>query len=90
MLSREEIKRLKEAYPEGTQVRLLRMKGEEQMSSGMQGTVCLVDDIGQIHVSWENGSSLPINTEEDVFETVSLQEMEEQTDGGMRGMDGPK
>lgn len=90
MLSREEIKRLKEAYPKGTQVRLLRMNGEEQMPSGMQGTVRLVDDIGQIHVSWENGSSLPVNTEEDVFETVSPQEMEEQMDGGMHGMDGPK
>ena len=87
MVSREEIKKLKEAYPEGTQIRLLRMNGEEQMPSGMQGTVRRVDDIGQIHISWENGSSLPVNTEEDEFEMVSPQE---EQDGGMRGMDGPK
>lgn len=37
MLSREEIKRLKEAYPKGTQVRLLRMNGEKQMDGGMHG-----------------------------------------------------
>ena len=48
MLGREEIRKLKEDYPEGTQIRLLRMNGEEQMPSGMQGTVRHVDDIGQI------------------------------------------
>lgn len=95
MLNREEVKKLKEIYPKGTQIRLLRMNGEEQMPYGLQGTVRLVDDIGQIHISWENGSSLPVNTEEDEFEIVSQQEMEsgeqsEELDGGMRGMDGPK
>lgn len=95
MLNRKEVKKLKEIYPEGTQIRLLRMNGEEQMPYGLQGTVRLVDDIGQIHISWENGSSLPVNTEEDEFEIVSQQEMEsgeqsEEQDGGMRGMDGPK
>lgn len=95
MLNREEVKKLKEIYPKGTQIRLLRMNGEEQMPYGLQGTVRLVDDIGQIHISWENGSSLPVNTEEDEFEIVSQQEMEsgeqsEEPDGGMCGMDGPK
>lgn len=95
MLNREEVKKLKEIYPKGTQIRLLRMNGEEQMPYGLQGTVRLVDDIGQIHISWENGSSLPVNTEEDEFEIISQQEMEsgeqsEEQDGGMCGMDGPK
>lgn len=95
MLNREEVKKLKEIYPKGTQIRLLRMNGEEQMPYGLQGTVRLVDDIGQIHISWENGSSLPVNTEEDEFEIVIQQEMEsgeqsEEPDGGMCGMDGPK
>lgn len=76
MLNREEVKKLKEIYPKGTQIRLLRMNGEEQMPYGLQGTVRLVDDIGQIHISWENGSSLPVNTEEDEFEIISQQEME--------------
>ncbi len=91
MLNREEVKKLKEIYPKGTQIRLLRMSGEEQMPYGLQGTVRLVDDIGQIHISWENGSSLPVNTEEDEFEIISQQEMESgEQDGGMCGMDGPK
>ena len=65
MLSREEIMRIKEEYPKDTLVRLYSMNGEPQMPTGMKGKVKLVDDIGQIHVSWENGSTLPLNTEED-------------------------
>ena len=75
MLSREEIKQIKEQYPKDTQVRLFSMKGEPQMPSGMSGKVRMVDDIGQIHVLWENGSTLPINTEEDQFEIITPQEM---------------
>ena len=58
MLRREQIERLKERYPAGTVVRLGQMEGEHQMPSGMEGKVIDVDDIGQIHVEWENGSTL--------------------------------
>ena len=54
MLRREQIERLKERYPAGTVVRLGQMEGEHQMPSGMEGKVIDVDDIGQIHVEWEN------------------------------------
>lgn len=75
MLSREEIMRIKEEYPKDTQVRLYSMKGEPQMPTGMKGKVKLVDDIGQIHVSWENGSTLPLNTEEDQFDIITQEEI---------------
>ena len=65
MLRREQIERLKERYPAGTVVRLGQMEGEHQMPSGMEGKVIDVDDIGQIHVEWENGSTLALNVEED-------------------------
>lgn len=65
MLRREQIERLKERYPAGTVVRLGQMEGEHQMPSGMEGKVTGVDDIGQIHVEWENGSTLALNVEED-------------------------
>lgn len=67
MLRREQIERLKERYPAGTVVRLGQMEGEHQMPSGMEGKVIDVDDIGQIHVEWENGSTLALNVEEDDF-----------------------
>ena len=34
---------------------------------GVCGTVVAVDDIGQLHVDWDNGSSLAINPEVDGF-----------------------
>ena len=85
MLSREEIKQIKEQYPKDTQVRLFSMKGEPQMPSGMSGKVRMVDDIGQIHVLWENGSTLPINTEEDQFEIITPQEMVAEETPQMNG-----
>ena len=51
---------------------LHRMKGEHRLPDGLQGTMESVDDIGQIHVRWDNGRSLALNTEEDRFETVSV------------------
>lgn len=91
MLSREEVKKLKERYPEGTAVRLVRMNGEGQMPSGLCGKVRMVDDIGQIHVLWENGSQLALNIEEDAFETVRPPEAEEKLQeavGEVHGMNG--
>ena len=38
------------------------------MYDGLEGTIESVDDIGQIHVRWDNGSSLALNYEEDSFE----------------------
>ena len=74
MLRREQIERLKERYPAGTVVRLGQMEGEHQMPSGMEGKVTGVDDIGQIHVEWENGSTLALNVEEDDFTVVPQKE----------------
>ena len=57
-------------YPEGTQIVLTEMRGENQMPYGLKGTVKFVDDAGQIHMKWENGSSLALNINEDTFEKV--------------------
>ena len=58
MLKREEIARLKEKYPKGTPIRLYNMAGETSVPPGSKGIVDYVDDIGQIHMKWENGSCL--------------------------------
>ena len=34
------------------------------------GRVTVVDDIGQIHVTWENGSSLALVVSEDSFQVL--------------------
>lgn len=64
-------KSLKLRYPKGTVVCLGDMEGEADMPSGLKGTVAFVDDIGQIHVDWENGRTLALNTEVDSFQVIS-------------------
>ena len=71
MMTRTEIDRIKEDYPPGSHVKLIEMKGEPQMLYGLKGTVRAIDDIGQIHVNWENGSTLAL-TEEDRFEKMHM------------------
>ena len=36
----------------------------------LKGKVCYVDDAGQIHVNWENGSSLAVLPEVDSFHKI--------------------
>ncbi len=60
----------KEMYAEGMIVMLEEMRGETQMPFGLKGTVKFVDDMGQIHMNWENGSSLALNVNEDKFQIV--------------------
>jgi len=73
----ERLRKLREMYPKGTIVELKEdMEGEQNkegkstMPAGLKGKVCFVDDIGDIHVNWENGSSLAIVPTLDVFEIV--------------------
>lgn len=62
---------LRKRYPQGTCIRLEEMEGEPQMLPGLKGRVDFVDDSGQIHVKWENGSSLALNMEADRFHKES-------------------
>lgn len=70
MISREQVETLKNLYTVGTRIRLALMVGEPQMISGMEGTVTGVDDMGQIHMRWDNGGSLAINPELDIYEVI--------------------
>ena len=62
--SREEVNRIRELYPMGTEIVLKYMNDSQAPPSGTRGTVTSVDDMGQIH--W-TGSGLAINVDEDVF-----------------------
>ena len=74
MLKREEVERIKEKYTKGTPIRLYSMEGEHTVPPGSRGVVDHVDDIGQIHMKWENGSSLALNVEEDRFDIITQQD----------------
>ena len=64
------VENIKEKYTEGTRIELNIMKGESQMPSGLKGTVTHVDDAGQVHIDWDNGSTLALNVVEDSFKII--------------------
>ena len=49
---------LKDLYPTGTRVKLVEMNDIQAPPIGTLGTVMHVDDIGTIHIKWDNGSTL--------------------------------
>ena len=61
---------LKEKYPEGTKIRLIYMDDSQALPSGTVGTVRKVDDMGTIHVLWDNGSTLGVIEGVDSFKVV--------------------
>jgi len=49
-------------------------RNARRKSKGLKGTVTHVDDAGQIHMRWENGSSLALNVEVDTFKKIEPEE----------------
>ena len=64
-ISKKLLEDLRERYPQGTRVELIRMDDAQAPPIGTKGTVTAVDDIGTIHVKWDNGSSLGVAYGED-------------------------
>lgn len=66
-----EVKALREQYPVGTRIRLIKMREEAQpVPEGTEGTVTGVDDIGTIHMKWDNQSSLGLVQKIDQFQII--------------------
>ena len=58
---REVVEGLKKQYPPGTKVVLDFCDDEyREMPSGMEGVVTGVDDAGQLHAKWANGSTIAL------------------------------
>lgn len=73
MLNKEEIEK---KFPIGTRIRLLYMYDKFGVPSGIRGTVNFIDDEGQIHVNWDNGSTLALIYGLDKFAKIKEREME--------------
>lgn len=76
---RAKIEQLRKRYPEGTRICLEAMEGEPQMPAGLKGQVFHVDDAGQIHVEWENGSALALVPGVDQFHKAGGSEKKKET-----------
>ena len=61
----EIIECLREDFPVGCRVELLRMDDVQAPPIGTLGTVIGVDAIGTIHVDWDNGCGLGVAYGED-------------------------
>ena len=67
IIKKEELEALREKYPPGCRVELVKMDDPyREMPPGLQGVVTGIDDTGSIHVNWQNGSSLAVIFGEDL------------------------
>lgn len=56
---RSVVERLRDYYPKGARVELICMDDPySKLKPGDKGTVIAVDDIGTVHIAWDNGSTL--------------------------------
>lgn len=81
------IERIKKQYPVGTVVKCINMEDDHAIPPGTNGVVQYVDDIGQLHVNWENGSTLALIIGVDEFEIVEQktdQELHEAVDVNLK------
>lgn len=64
------LQHLRQTFPAGCRVELVRMDDALAPPAGTRGTVLGVDDIGSIMVAWDNGSGLNITYGVDVCRRV--------------------
>ena len=65
------LEQLRKQYPVGTKIRLISMRNEKYpILPGTIGEVTHIDDMGSIHMKWQNGSSLALIPEVDSFKVL--------------------
>lgn len=70
MLNENKLNMLKKIYQQGMKVQLIDMDDIQAPPANTIGTIMFVDAIGQIHVKWDNGSTLALNDELDEFKII--------------------
>ena len=65
---------LRKQYPIGTKIQLISMRDEKYpILPGTIGEVTHIDDMGSIHMKWQNGSSLALIPEVDSFKVLEAE-----------------
>ena len=65
------LEKIKNQYPEGTRIELIEMGDDPNpIPSGTKGTVLFVDDIGTVHVKFDNGRQLGLIVGEDSWREI--------------------
>ena len=69
----QEVAVLRQKYPHGTMLRLIRMVNDPNpIEPGAVGEVDFIDDAGNIHMIWRNGGSLSLIDGVDDFEVLPI------------------
>jgi len=78
-MARRTAERMKEQYPVGTRIYLNSMGDDPRpLPAGSRGTVRNVDDMGTVHIDWDNGRSLGLVPGEDSFRKLTEEELKEE------------
>jgi len=70
--NKQELAALREKYPVGTKIILHHMKDPYPVPEGTVGEVVNIDDGGNIHVHWSNGSALAVIEGVDDFSEIHV------------------
>ena len=73
-------------YPPDTRIELELMVDAYAVSPGTRGTVDHVDDMGSVHIKWDNGRTLAAIPGVDSFRKLTAHELQEE----QQGMTAPK
>jgi len=65
---------LREEYPKGTRVELVKMDDPQAPPVGTKGTVIGVDDMASIMVRWDTGSGLSVAYGADICRKITEKE----------------
>ena len=72
--TREFVKQAKAYYKPDSRIELISMDDPQAPPAGTLGTVTHVDDFGDIHMRWDNGSLLALLPDKDEFKVISRPE----------------
>lgn len=65
------IEKIKRELPEGTRIERIHINDDFcKLKKGAKGTIDCVDDIGQVHVQFDDSIRIGLNMEEDSFVTI--------------------
>ena len=77
--SHQEVERLREQYPPGTRISLLKMEDPySKLKPGDRATVQGVDDAGGLMCRWDNGEGLSLDFFEDDYRKLTPEELAEE------------
>ncbi len=58
----------------GMRIRMIHMDDERPVDEGLEGTIEKIDDLGTLHVKWDNGRRLGVIPNEDKYELLPPEE----------------